>query len=103
MQGATSWSWSFGDGSVSTQQNPTHTYLEDGLYDVRLTVTGPDGVSVEHKPGYIRVGEFARIALIGGLSSAIEPWLVDGRADEHWDPAVRGVDTGCSPGAPPQG
>lgn len=29
--------------------------------------------------------------------------FVDGRADEHWDPAVAAaVDTGCSPGAPPE-
>ncbi len=61
----TAWLWSFGDGTVSTQQHPTHTYLADGVYDVRLTVTGADGVSVELKPGYIRVGDFSRIALIG--------------------------------------
>ena len=34
-------------------------------------------------------------------STWFDMWrIVDGRADEHWDPAVR-VPTGCSPGAPP--
>ncbi len=37
------WSWSFGDGTVSSTQNPIHTYAEDGTYLVRLTVTDNDG------------------------------------------------------------
>lgn len=36
--GATSWSWSFGDGNTSTQQNPAHTYGLPGMYTVTLTV-----------------------------------------------------------------
>ena len=32
-------SWNFGDGSTSTNQNPTHTYEEEGTYDVTLTVS----------------------------------------------------------------
>jgi len=36
--GATAWSWDFGDGVTSTVQNPTHTYLEGGLYTVALTI-----------------------------------------------------------------
>lgn len=35
----TSWLWNFGDGSTSIQQNPEHTYLSDGVYQVSLTVT----------------------------------------------------------------
>ena len=31
--------WDFGDGSTSTEQNPTHTYTVQGDYDVTLTVT----------------------------------------------------------------
>jgi PKD repeat protein len=39
----TSWSWDFGDGATSSQQNPTHLYAEAGDYVVRLTVSGPGG------------------------------------------------------------
>ncbi|MBI5490697.1 MAG: lamin tail domain-containing protein [Deltaproteobacteria bacterium] len=40
-----SWSWDFGDGTTSTTAGPLHVWAEAGDYDVRLTVTGPDGVS----------------------------------------------------------
>ncbi|SVD27178.1 uncharacterized protein METZ01_LOCUS380032, partial [marine metagenome] len=35
----TGWSWDFGDGSASTEQNPEHTYSPEGIYNVNLTVT----------------------------------------------------------------
>ena len=38
-----SWLWDFGDGSISTEQNPQHTYVDPGNYDVSLTVAGPHG------------------------------------------------------------
>lgn len=34
-----SWQWDFGDGGTSTLQNPSHTYLAQGTYNVRLIVT----------------------------------------------------------------
>lgn len=40
-----SWSWSFGDGNTSSEQNPSHTYAEGGTYTVSLTVTNSDGMS----------------------------------------------------------
>lgn len=36
----TSWSWEFGDGQVSTEQNPSHAYTNPGNYTVQLTSTG---------------------------------------------------------------
>lgn len=33
----TSFNWTFGDGSTSTQQNPAHTYSSPGSYEVTLT------------------------------------------------------------------
>lgn len=34
-----SYNWSFGDGSLSTEQNPTHTYPAVGTYNVNLTAS----------------------------------------------------------------
>jgi PKD repeat protein len=33
------WHWSFGDSTFSNDQNPTHTYANNGLYHVCLTIT----------------------------------------------------------------
>jgi PKD repeat protein len=41
----TSRSWAFGDGSTSTQTNPSHVYNAAGFYTVTLTVTGSGGVT----------------------------------------------------------
>ena len=32
------WSWDFGDGNLSTQQNPLHEYISSGTYNATLTV-----------------------------------------------------------------
>ncbi|PKF61585.1 flagellar biosynthesis protein FlgM [Psychromonas sp. psych-6C06] len=37
----TQWHWDFGDGQVSDQQNPEHTYTQAGTYQVSLSVTDP--------------------------------------------------------------
>ena len=34
-----SYVWDFGDGMISTETNPTHTYLSGGIYNVELTAT----------------------------------------------------------------
>jgi len=37
------WAWDFGDGNTSTEQNPIHTYTEDGTYTITLTITSETG------------------------------------------------------------
>jgi PKD repeat protein len=49
----TAWEWDFGDGSVSTLQNPSHTYTAAGKYTVSLELTGPGGSDTETKTDYI--------------------------------------------------
>lgn len=40
------WSWDFGDGTGSYEQNATHNYSADGEYVVNLTVTNENGSGV---------------------------------------------------------
>jgi len=51
----TSWRWDFGDGKTSTAHNPTHTYMKEGGYTVKLKVSGPCGEDTETKVKYINV------------------------------------------------
>lgn len=40
-----SYLWNFGDGMTSTEQNPTHTYAQQGNYTITLTVTNDCGTN----------------------------------------------------------
>jgi len=52
----TQWQWDFGDGFVSTQQNPSHTYTAQGQFGVKLKVTNSHGCfKVVDKPAFINV------------------------------------------------
>ncbi|MBS1660838.1 MAG: PKD domain-containing protein, partial [Bacteroidetes bacterium] len=41
----TQWLWDFGDGTTSTDRDPSHTYNIPGNFDVKLTVTNVGGCS----------------------------------------------------------
>ncbi len=41
--------WDFGDGNTSTDENPTHTYVNAGDYDVSLSVTAGSESSTDTK------------------------------------------------------
>jgi gliding motility-associated-like protein len=92
--GATTYSWNFGDGGTSTQQNPSHTYTALGNYNVTLIATGTNGCSDS-----ITKNQFVRIQkpivgmngfpLEGCVPYTINPTpnvtTVDGIATYLWD------------------
>ena len=49
------WSWDFGDGSKSSQQNPVKTYKAAGTYVVTLTVS--NAISSDSTSQFVAVGE----------------------------------------------
>jgi len=57
----TSYLWDFGDGTNSTERNPTHKYTKVGIYDVTFTIsgTGTDGKTKSplRKYNYIHVNQ----------------------------------------------
>ena len=79
----TSWYWDFGDGNTSTQQNPTHTYNNVGLYTVTLIATDANVSDTIVKTNYINanldVGGYFQGGIIfyldgngGGLIAALD-------------------------------
>lgn len=50
--------WDFGDGSTSLEKNPTHTYINQGSFDVKLRIVtnlGAQGLII--KKGYVNVSD----------------------------------------------
>lgn len=47
------WIWDFGDGAQSTEQNPSHIYNKEGIFSVKLTVSGASGADAEIKTNLI--------------------------------------------------
>lgn len=51
----TTWLWNFGDGNISTSQNPSHTFPIEGLFTVSLAVSNSFGTDTAIKINYITV------------------------------------------------
>ncbi len=51
----TSWSWNLGNGTSSTQQNPSTTYSTPGSYTVTMTATNASGSSTKTQTNYITI------------------------------------------------
>jgi PKD repeat protein len=50
---ATQWLWNFGDGTTSTDQNPTHQYDTAGTYTIRLTAKNSFGSATSDGVDYV--------------------------------------------------
>ncbi|MGK7390082.1 MAG: PKD domain-containing protein [Candidatus Cyclobacteriaceae bacterium M2_1C_046] len=64
---ATSYSWDFGDGNTSTEENPVHVYDSYGTYTVVLTATGPGGTDAS-LPDDITLAKSSPVVVDGELS-----------------------------------
>ncbi|GAB2822772.1 PKD domain-containing protein [Ferruginibacter profundus] len=100
--GGTSWSWDFGDGSTSTQQNPSHTYTTLGNYTVKLIATGANGCSDSiTKNQFIQIQKpivnINGLPLEGCIPFTISPTAnviaVDGVVAYNWDFGDGGTST----------
>ena len=66
-----SWRWDFGDGTTSTEQNPTHTYTKPGIYTVTLSSANEFGTGQIIKSSLITTG------MVPGAEFAVEPQAGD--------------------------
>jgi PKD repeat protein len=51
------WSWDFGDGNFSQDQQPVHVYNTPGIYTVSLTASGPCGTTTHEESITISASE----------------------------------------------
>ncbi len=73
----TQWSWDFGDGQTSSDENPIHTYQSAGDYTVSLTATNDQGNDIRTKYDYITVYPPQPIANFSvNTTSGTEPLIV---------------------------
>ena len=64
----TSWSWDFGDSSTSTLQNPIHTYLSAGSYNICLTIMTSSACT----------DSVCMMVTVGGASCPVAAWTSSG-------------------------
>jgi hypothetical protein len=79
----TSWSWDFGDGGVSNEQNPVHVYTNPGPFTVNFTISGGSCENETFtKVDYIHAYTIG----VGGEASSVNrtgivlPWILLGGA-----------------------
>jgi PKD repeat protein len=70
------WFWLFGDDSISAQQNPIHTYLDTGLYDVTLIVSDTVESDTMTKLRYIGVFDTLTVDFSGQPTHGRKPLTV---------------------------
>jgi PKD repeat protein len=78
-------SWDFGDGSGSAEQNPVHTYVKEGEYTVSLTVSNQFGSDTRIQSGAVRVTAAKKMDILltgsrrGTLSTGFIQFTVTGQ------------------------
>ena len=76
----TAWSWNFGDGQLSTLQNPTNIYAAAGSYTVTLVASNATGSSTKVRTDYIVVdsgGSVGGTPTPPGIPNAVPPSFFD--------------------------
>ncbi len=89
---AVSWSWNFGDGTTSTDQNPTHAYAAAGKYTVTLEVTNELGTTTRVMTDMIEITDPPVEVTAGG-------YIVGGEmeSDAEWSISLLNTPEGSEP------
>lgn len=83
---ASNYEWDFGNGEVSNLQNPTTTYVNDGVYTITLKVTNEDGTDKITKT--VTVKNPPTSVLITKVEIVDFPETKDG--GDNWDSSLSG-------------
>ena len=65
-QNATSYTWDFGDGTTSTESDPSHTYASAGAYTVKLTAANASGQTANREEVINLMDPNEALALLAG-------------------------------------
>lgn len=83
---ASSYSWDFGDGMISTEVSPSHTYAAEGTYTVTLTAMDDGGnTDAVSKEVVVSSAAFTPAALSSADGKA---WVLDGANSYYVGPAI---------------
>lgn len=100
------WTWDFGDHTSSALKNPSHTYLDTGLYKVTLRVSNQQGcftetnksVRITGVPGYLFLpnsfipgSETNELRLFSAKGSGIRSWqfsIYDKWGEKMWETSL---------------
>lgn len=74
--------WDFGDGNSSTEENPYHTYLSGGAYEVGLKILGTNEIADE---------VFKTIEIADAPEASIISHYVDINEDEVWEAGIHRI------------
>ncbi len=75
----TQWTWGFGDGASSSQQNPSHIYTSIGAFAPTLSAVNNLGVTVTGQGPRISVLPYSGIVLNGGFETGdLTDWAQSG-------------------------
>lgn len=101
----TGWSWTFGDGGTSSDQDPVHTYTELGTYSVTLTVTNANGSDAQTQGAlvhFVPAWQCDTMQVLDNASSSsacVGILTDDGGADGPYTAGTSGAFTISPPGA----
>jgi gliding motility-associated-like protein len=91
---ATNYEWDFGDGTNSTDEEPQHSYTQEGLYDITLIATNKQGCADTAKvQGAVKVQKGGQILIPNAFTPAVADasgGTSNGKNDVFL-PLVRGV------------
>jgi gliding motility-associated-like protein len=91
----TSWVWDFGNGQLSSQQNPIVNYSSPGTYTVKLVARNSSGIDEEEKINYITVFPSAVANFTADITTACLPATIQ-FTDLSTTPAGAGTITSWS-------
>lgn len=82
----TNWYWDFGDGNTSVEKEPGHIYDEEGLYEVRLTVSDTIAGCMDEYEKDVQVGN-------SGCSANFSYWVNANNNQVHFTNELIGYAT----------